>query len=566
MSNLSASILNKAFLDDELDVTSTFYRVATNPQADRCYLVELYPESLADVAGGEFLTGFLTLPFLSPTLDTEVPQNIASLYFSDRGYLSFPADSVANEFFEGRVITPLVYESRIPITPEESSRLAVQIGEIEFANQDGGLDGFQKSFAIDGRRVVVRMGEKGASYDTFGTILDATALDWLSDSNSARLRVRDNGYFMDVTLQTALYGGTGGADGGSSLAGQPKPLCFGQVFNISPIAVDPANLIFQVHSRTIQSVDAVRDKGVPITYSGSNYANYAALLAAPVTAGQYSTCLAEGLIKTGSSPEFLTCDIKGDAQGSYVNKVSDIAKRIMTDFAGLVDGTDIDASSFAVIAAQVTAISGWYFTQTTTASQAVSDFLQGSGLYWGTGRNGLLTIGRLADPALAAPALYLDETDILEIEIIPLPDSISPPNYRRRVSYQKNWTPQDSGTLAGSVSASNRLLYGQPYQVKTAVNTSVLSDYLLATDPPVVESPFYSSADASTEASRLLSAFSVQRQMFRLKVKTIGHTVYLGQAVNVTWPRFELDNGKQFVIVGIAEDCGSREITFTLWG
>ncbi|MGH2173878.1 hypothetical protein ACQ1Z4_14290, partial [Enterococcus faecalis] len=87
---------------------------------------------------------------------------------------------------------------------------------------------------------------------------------------------------------------------------------FGSPQNISPVLLVPASLIYQAHDGAMQSIDAVYDRGAPLTGAG-DVADYAALAAASVSSGQFKTCLALGLFKLGSAAAgTVTADVKGD--------------------------------------------------------------------------------------------------------------------------------------------------------------------------------------------------------------------------------------------------------------
>ena len=62
-------------------------------------------------------------------------------------------------------------------------------------------------------------------------------------------------------------------------------MVFGNALNITPVLLVPNLLIYQCHDGAMQAVDAVYDRGVPLTAAG-DVANYAALAAASVSPGR----------------------------------------------------------------------------------------------------------------------------------------------------------------------------------------------------------------------------------------------------------------------------------------
>ena len=132
---------------------------------------------------------------------------------------------------------------------------------------------------------------------------------------------------LEVNKPPNFYLGTGGTEGGDDLKGKPKPLCFGQVFNVPAVPVDTANLIYQVHDGIINSVTAAYDRGVALNKVGGVPA-----------AGEYSDDLANGTFTLGGSPTgTVTADVQGSADPSYVSVTSDIVKRVVKSYGGLKD-------------------------------------------------------------------------------------------------------------------------------------------------------------------------------------------------------------------------------------
>ena len=94
-------------------------------------------------------------------------------------------------------------------------------------------------------------------------------------SSRMRLGISDLSYLLNVPLQPNIYDGTSGLGGSAELQGLPKPVCLGYVYNIAPVYLGTVNLgdgsldTYQVHWRTVSSIDAVRDQGVSLTNSGA---------------------------------------------------------------------------------------------------------------------------------------------------------------------------------------------------------------------------------------------------------------------------------------------------------
>jgi ribosomal protein S17 len=60
--------------------------------------------------------------------------------------------------------------------------------------------------------------------------------------------------------------------------------------------------------------------------------------------------------------------------------------------------------------------------------------------------------------------------------------------------------------------------------------------------------------------------FKVYRDVYTVKVKTQPLSRRLGEIVTISYSRYGLSSGKQFVIVGLVEDYVSSTVEMELWG
>jgi hypothetical protein len=314
--------------------------------------------------------------------------------FSDLGYITLPADSPANANYDASVQSGLKLTRSLPATPEADRRVTLELGSFDLANVDGALDSVVAGYSVDGRRVRVLMGLTSYRYGDFVPVFTGRMLQWSNSGTDVTVTVRDEGYRLDKPMQTDIYGGTGGYDGGADVIGKPRPLTFGKVLNITPVLIEASTLTYQFHSRTAQAVDAVYDRGAALT-ADADYASYALLAAAVISTGHYATCLAKGLIRLGSTPSGLvTADARGDAQTTYTDVSATIAKRIAKDFGGLAD-TDLDLASWDNLATAQPGTIGWYQEATAIkVSDAISAILGACAAWWGPTQPGFCNAAR----------------------------------------------------------------------------------------------------------------------------------------------------------------------------
>ncbi len=486
------------------------------------------------------------------------------LYWSDRGYTSGPADSLANVHFEARARQPLVIDRSLPMTPEAGSRATVQLGLVEIDNADGSQDA-TADLAVDSRAVAVRYGDRTGAYDTFETLFAGSGLTWERTDTALRLSVRARDYLLDVPLQPDLYAGTGGAEGGADLKGKPKPQLYGICRDVAPVALVSAALIYQVHDRAVSAIDAVYDRAQALAF-GADYASYAALAAASVASGEYATCLAEGLFRLGGAPAgTVTADVRGDAAGGYTSIAAQIARRLMVDRAGLLSA-DLDEDGVAATAFDVPGAVGHYFDAAMTVAEAVSTVCAGAFLWWGPRRDGTFTIRRFQGPV--DPAYEIGVTDVVApIEALALPATVDPCCWRRRVDYRRCWTPQDGTEIDNALlDVARRAFVGQPYRTAFAAEPTRQNRHPLATDPPAVASAFDAENDAETLASNLLTLFAPGRRMFRVPIRLGSHDIDLDHTVRIVNPRFGLSAGRDFRVFGMDEKHADRRVDLMVFG
>lgn len=546
---------------------SAFTDLLADPDKPLQYLVEVTVFEGQDTSfpgvtfAGDGVVGDIS-PGDAPTLRGGT-SNLTTLTYADKYWVGSPSDAdKPNADYEYRVAVPLVIERSIPILPEQRRRIERQVGSIEFLNGDGALDDFPTDKAVDGRTVKVLLGPEGGAYNEFNTIAYVLGRSWVPEALTTTLTLRPRSFPLEQPFQNALYSGAGGAEGGTELEDKPKPQLFGEASNITPVLIDPTNLIYQFTSRSGQAVDAVYDQGLALTGSGTDVSGYSNLVSQSVASGEFATALDVGLFKLGTSPSGqITCDAKGDADGGYVNTINDIAQRILTDFGG-INSSDIDGASFDGLN-QTSDVMGIYIgSDERPSTQAIMNRLIGGVAgFWGAARNGNIRAGELIDPSGETPVLELDEFDILRLE----PEESPLPRWRQRVAYNRNWTVQRSD-LAGSVTDSRRQFLSDEFRFAAAADTSIRIRHTRAVDPSPILSFFATESAAQSLADRLLPLYKADRQVLTATVKRLSYQLDLGEVVKVTWPRLGLSSGKNFIVVGIREDGDRNEGILRLWG
>ena len=517
---------------------------------------------------------------------TITTQTITKRY-ATRGFATEAGDSPANDYIEGRVLGGLRLSRRLTQETDGQfgSFMETDFGEIELANTDGELDLLLKDFHADGQRVVVKIGatqldalgrETVKPLATFATVYTSfLSTDPLVSHETVRLRIGSLAERLNDRLQTQTYSGIGGKQGTAEIAGRSFPTAFGRCPNIPAQILDPAILTYHLHGGSINAVTAVYDQGIVVPFN-ADYLTYAALEAAVVPAGTYASCLAEGCIRLGFAPTGdVTADIRGDNQlfdsRGYTDEHEGVIKKILINHVGLTEEM-MDIPSFSVLLALQGNSMGLFLPagDQSTVRQVLERVLFSCGAFGGQDRSGLFRVQRL-DPPLRTPHWTFTDRDIVRTEsgepaitALELPYGI--PWKSWGVGYQINWTVQTGGDLAGGVSQSRRQFLRQEYRYAYAQSSEISLAHRTSSGAPLKAALFSARDPAQEEAERLQSVYSLGRSLYRITVKTALFSVSIGQTVRLVYDRLDLQEGKNFVVVGIDDDAGRVETELLLFG
>lgn len=478
-----------------------------------------------------------------------------TIYAATQTFATKPTDAVSNQPFRGVLQN---YSFKRTVLSGSIGGVATGDGQMTIDNGDSFYDFLPLQYSLSGREIALKAGRESDSYDDYFPIAKLTASSWNIDENFVTINLRDYVFKLDVAIQTNLYSGAGGINGGSDLAGKRIPLAYGTVLNAAPPLVVPSLLIYQVHESSVQDITAVYDRGVSLT-KGTNYATYALLAAASPAAGSYATCLALGLFKLGSTPTgTITADIQGDNTSSFVSTSADICKRILSTRSVLTYPTNFFTSSFDLVNTQQPAAIGYYIgeDETVTIADVCTNIMFGIGGWFGFDRNGLVYLKILTAPSGTPKDSFTKEDVFGDLRREPLPDNLSPAVWRWRVAYQRVWETQDD--LAGSVSSTRRAFVANAVRLAEASNTAIKTDFPFSKDPEPVQAYFANQADAQTEATRLLNLYKTTRQLYRIPLPRRILMTGLGDVISITYPRWDLSAGRLMTILETNENIHSE--------
>lgn len=488
------------------------------------------------------------------------------IYAADGWYNTLPSDAPANQHYSPVLLSPFNFQITFFDGLEPTGRAAIGFGDVVIDNSDGWLDSLI-DLGWSGRPITLFRGEPGAARSSFVQVFQG-AVDGLTPSESqVSLRLRTREALLERPLQSLLYAGTGGKEGGSDLVGKRKPLAYGRNFNVPAVLVDAPNLVFQVHEGQTEEIQAVRDRGVPLVID-ADYPTYTDLLAAMIANGECATCLAEGLVRLGAANAgTVTVDLKGDASGGYVETAAGIIRRIVTtrlDTVNLVDPDDLEIAAFDQLDLDQPAPVGLWDGPDSglTVGQALDAIMSSIGGWWTFTLPGLLTVAILKAPS-GMPDAVLERDDIVLGPTLSMTGGV--PSFRRRVGYQRAWTVQQD--LAAGVSPADQQLYGSEYRLATVSDAAVLAKHRNAREV-LTAGLFADKLDAEAEALRLQALHGVERRLLSVRVvpenpfsAPLGGVVEL-RDVN----RMTLQTSKLMRLVGLVVNLATGEVNWILWG
>jgi len=259
----------------------------------------------------------------------------------------------------------------------------------------------------------------------------------------------------------------------------------------------------------------------------------------------------------------ITCDVTQGATAAdrtAAQVIEAIALQV-----GLTAG-EISSSDITALDTANSSVVGIWIDNDSSAIDALDQVSASVGAWYGFDTSGVLRMQQAVTPA--SPTVTLDTNEIVDIEKVQAKDSTGGlPFYRVNLKFEKNYSTQ-SEDLAGAVTAARRAFLNLGYRTNVSEDTAILTKHLLAPEL-TVETLLTTSANAATESARLLALHKVERDVYQVDISldsTLAGLVDLGVVALLVYNRFNLDSGKNFMIIGIDADFSKSILTLTLWG
>ena len=448
-------------------------------------------------------------------------------YVSNVGYIASPTDPVApNRSYPDWLVT--VPEVRQSLPDGLFGRSAIGWSEAVISNPNGVRDAWLDD-AWDGRAVRILVGDTSWSLDQFQAVFIGVATGLQTTPEGAlRLEMSDPREQLNRPVQAALL--TTGAR-----VGEPVPLCFGTVFNIEPVLIDPVLHTYRVHESAVAGIDEVYVGGLPVSY----------------------TSHPDGTFSLNVFPAGrVTCDVRGGVIGGVAIHRAD---QLLRHFAERVGVTQFDDGSLATLATFAPQSLGVYLPDRANAIDVLDQVAASVGAWWGFDGLGKITAA-VAQPGVPVLTLIPDDSAQFSLQI----DRIDPPNWRRRIGYRRNYAVQTDGLFA-AVDESVRARLGREWDVAEASAPSTRTLHPLATDPDLEPTFLVLGYESRAEAARRLALFGVPAKRVRMSAFARAWALRPGQTVRVIHPRFGLALGRDCLVTEVRRRVSSRTTELLLW-
>jgi hypothetical protein len=454
-----------------------------------------------------------------------------------RGRSTDNDDEPPAQYVPGR-LTPINFGTRLFDGVDPLARGGFNFGVITLIDPDGLFNGIV-GYSWDNVPLIIKRGPRNTPFVDWPVVARFRSAGMLRDMDNKTIQLRDIGWQLAGPLHGETYAGTGGVEGDADLTGSIKPWALGHCFNIEPVLLSASDQIFQWSLSSSEELTAMRHGGVDFPID-ADYADYAALAAAVIPAGECATCLALSLVRPNVTLEFgIRVDVVGDADDVNGHGVPTTREAIIRRVAthrgtSLLDEfSELDQSSFQRMNAYHSAPVGWYFNGDITKQAAIDLMLSGV-LGWSIFTpDGRLRLGWLNAPEGQTATLNL----VGRIDDIGKPRLVatSPPRRGTRISWQWNYGPQpDRASLAGGVSDDDALLYSQEAQYAPALSPDLATLYPTAKLVTIPQAGFRDEADAMLEATRQQEIFSVVRNRYERQLQIDPFIDVMGVTFNVS--------------------------------
>lgn len=479
-------------------------------------------------------------------------------YLSNIGYLTEDAITSYLPIITGSV--------QVTETLSIDGSAGMSFGDIEILNLNGELDDWldNTKYIWVNRNIQIYFGDPSwvcadlaSVHTTFEKVFDGVVADIDSRSfNSLSIKVRDKLERLNTALTENKLGTYGLWASGQTNQDTILPIVFGEVHNVEPLLINPAELEYLINDGVTERVIEIRDNGMPIY---NNILTTGATV--DLTTGKFK--LAKPLAGT------CTVSVQGIKRGFnvgsgvayelYNNNIAAIIALIVTQYGKVstrLTFSDLDSANLISFSNTCPQGIGIVISDRTNVLIACQQLADSVGAQLFMTRKGLLQLLRIGAPTSDA-IVNISTPDIIinSLSIVNRSTVVS----STTIGYCRNYTVQEP--LLTAIPTSAKSMFATEWYTRTITDSTVNTNYLLSTDPVAQkDTALLAAADAVDEATRLNNFFKVPRTTFSFTGTSKLLSLKLGQPVTLTHPRFGLSAGKSGQVVGLTPNWSDSNI------
>lgn len=499
-----------------------------------------------------------------------------------------------NEYYKARIAQAANWQIQViqPGISDPFNRAVSNAGygtlqiEIDHSDDDSFTD-----LNWEGRKVEFYFGLPDYTHDDFGKVMTTNIEQVRWDETKVTFELADPANVLEQEIQSNLF------DGSSTYAGspnninfmnpdldqQPFPISFGFCKNVEPIHLDKKDSVYIVHDGSIEDIVDVWEGGIPFgpdlqspvgdiddspptVFKADGFTAATNVWEWAPVPGQWITHLAFGIFRLGSHPSEsakITADVQGcTGGGSCADQIDEIVKAILTSPSrGILTASDLDLDTFDKAAIQQPdTMSLFIRSGGKTVSQILDDFLGPIGFKITFNREGQLQLRQMG---FDAPKYTIEPNWIEKIKTLPHIHAI----WQRVIGYDKSWTVQDDSDLLGGHTEyeDHSAFVNNEYRRASYSDANVKTARLRSRDL-FSGTTLTSQQSAENEAERQAIFVNSSRDIYEITCTNLLLRIQALNTVRVKYPRFGLENGRNFLVIGIVENIRDKETKLILWG
>lgn len=418
---------------------------------------------------------------------------------------------------------------------------SISYGDVALINSAGQYDSWLNDIWIN-KPVKIYIGSlplpgTTATLSDFELVFDGLIADIDSkDRSHLNIKLRDKLEKLNTSISENLLGNyfQGGivpeADYVNQYRNNLKPICYGEVHNITPLLTDPGRSEYMVNYTGVEQIIEVRDNGTPVAFNTS-------VQVADIPQGSFR-------LVSGLGVGTITCSVQGIARtvnvaggsssNTYTNTASNTILDILKWQGQQLAYSDIDASSFATLGSQAV---GVYIPDRVNVLNICQDIAKSCGLILSVTRLGKVRLVDLTIPASSSTTIT--DSDIMLNSLV-LSRKLDV-TAGIRLGYAKNWTIQTN--LTTSIPQQHKDLFATEYLESTQSDPVAKAAYLITTEPALEGTFLIDKAQADVISAKKLTLFKTPRKIYSMKCTAKLLSLQVGDSVTLTSSRFGLSGG-----------------------